>query len=253
MTRRGTRDRPCLANKPDVGIGRNPLRRPQVYFCERPDELNLHCFPAPFSRRCADAIIVAFRKHTPLPLDDCLYALQATIPQLTRSSLHRRLSATASRGCRMSKTARSRSASSRHIPSGASISPKFAARRGGSISSWPSTGLQSSPSQRCTRSHNGRRERRNRLVPQASCGQSCQHVSAPMLAIDTDSSKSFYSNGTGGRDRTDTLSPEQDFESSASTSSATPAYCRRELISRYAPILHPRWLRPQLVACSTPF
>jgi hypothetical protein len=24
-----------------------------------------------------------------LPLDDCLYALQSTIPQLTRSSLHR--------------------------------------------------------------------------------------------------------------------------------------------------------------------
>jgi hypothetical protein len=38
-----------------------------------------------------EAIIVAFRKHTLLPLDDCLYALQATIPQLTRSSLHRRL------------------------------------------------------------------------------------------------------------------------------------------------------------------
>jgi transposase InsO family protein len=35
------------------------------------------------------AIIVAFRKHTLLPLDDCLYALQATIPKLTRSSLHR--------------------------------------------------------------------------------------------------------------------------------------------------------------------
>src|SRR5258706_15497215 len=32
---------------------------------------------------------VAFRKHTLLPLDDCLFALQATIPQLTRSSLHR--------------------------------------------------------------------------------------------------------------------------------------------------------------------
>ena len=30
-----------------------------------------------------------FAKHTLLPLDDCLYALQATIPQLTRSSLHR--------------------------------------------------------------------------------------------------------------------------------------------------------------------
>jgi len=36
-----------------------------------------------------EAIIAAFRKHTLLPLDDCLYALQATIPQLTRSSLHR--------------------------------------------------------------------------------------------------------------------------------------------------------------------
>lgn len=36
-----------------------------------------------------EAIIVAFRKHTLLPLDDCLYTLQATIPHLTRSSLHR--------------------------------------------------------------------------------------------------------------------------------------------------------------------
>ena len=36
-----------------------------------------------------EAIIVAFRRHTLLPLDDCLYALQATIPHLTRSPLHR--------------------------------------------------------------------------------------------------------------------------------------------------------------------
>ena len=36
-----------------------------------------------------EAIVVAFRRHTLLPLDDCLYALQATIPYLTRSSLHR--------------------------------------------------------------------------------------------------------------------------------------------------------------------
>ena len=36
-----------------------------------------------------EAIIVAFRQHTLLPLDDCLYALQATIPHLSRSSLHR--------------------------------------------------------------------------------------------------------------------------------------------------------------------
>jgi transposase InsO family protein len=36
-----------------------------------------------------EAAIVAFRKHTLLPLDDCLYALQESIPHLTRSSLHR--------------------------------------------------------------------------------------------------------------------------------------------------------------------
>jgi len=36
-----------------------------------------------------EALIVAFRKHTLLPLDDCLYALQATLPHLTRSALHR--------------------------------------------------------------------------------------------------------------------------------------------------------------------
>ena len=36
-----------------------------------------------------EAVIIAFRRHTLLPLDDCLYALQPTIPHLTRSSLHR--------------------------------------------------------------------------------------------------------------------------------------------------------------------
>ena len=34
-------------------------------------------------------MVVAFRRHTLLPLDDCLYALQPTIPHLTRSALHR--------------------------------------------------------------------------------------------------------------------------------------------------------------------
>jgi len=34
-------------------------------------------------------MIVAFRRHTLLPLDDCLFALQPTIGHLTRSSLHR--------------------------------------------------------------------------------------------------------------------------------------------------------------------
>ena len=36
-----------------------------------------------------EAMVVAFRRHTLLPLDDCLYALQPTIAHLTRSSLHR--------------------------------------------------------------------------------------------------------------------------------------------------------------------
>jgi len=38
---------------------------------------------------CEEAMIVAFRRHTLLPLDDCLYALLPTIPSLTRSALHR--------------------------------------------------------------------------------------------------------------------------------------------------------------------
>jgi hypothetical protein len=37
------------------------------------------------------AIVVAFQRHTLLPSDYCLYALQPTIPYLTRSSLHRGL------------------------------------------------------------------------------------------------------------------------------------------------------------------
>ena len=36
-----------------------------------------------------EAACVAFRRHTLLPLDDCLYALQTIISNLTRSSLHR--------------------------------------------------------------------------------------------------------------------------------------------------------------------
>lgn len=36
-----------------------------------------------------EAVVVAFRRHTLLPLDDCLYALQPSLLHLTRSSLHR--------------------------------------------------------------------------------------------------------------------------------------------------------------------
>ncbi len=48
--------------------------------------------PAPASTVLSaeeEAIAVAFRRHTLLPLDDCLYALQATLPRLSRSALHR--------------------------------------------------------------------------------------------------------------------------------------------------------------------
>ena len=45
--------------------------------------------PSPVLSIADEAIIVAFRKHTLLPLDDGLYAFQGTIPHLTRSSLHR--------------------------------------------------------------------------------------------------------------------------------------------------------------------
>ena len=36
-----------------------------------------------------EALIVAFQRHMLLPLDDCLYARQATLPHLMRSALHR--------------------------------------------------------------------------------------------------------------------------------------------------------------------
>jgi transposase-like protein len=39
--------------------------------------------------KAEEAIVVAFRRHTLPPLDDCLYALQPSIPHLTRSALHR--------------------------------------------------------------------------------------------------------------------------------------------------------------------
>jgi hypothetical protein len=39
--------------------------------------------------QAAEAKIVVFLLHPLLPLDDCLYALQPFIPQLTRSALHR--------------------------------------------------------------------------------------------------------------------------------------------------------------------
>lgn len=51
--------------------------------------------PGPTQRRSTvlteadEAMIVAFRRDTLLPPDDCLYGLQSSIPHLTRSTLHR--------------------------------------------------------------------------------------------------------------------------------------------------------------------
>ena len=48
-----------------------------------------------------EAVIVAFRRQTLLPLDDCLYALQASIPNLTRAPLpvtSRHLTSASNRG-----------------------------------------------------------------------------------------------------------------------------------------------------------
>ena len=101
-----------------------------------------------------EAIIVAFRRHTLLPLDDCLYALQPTIPHLTRSSLHRCLQRHGIANCRRSSGEQAaktevQDLSDRLLP--------YRHRRGAdrrkasSICSLPSTGRRSSPLSSCTR------------------------------------------------------------------------------------------------------
>ena len=90
-----------------------------------------------------EAVVVAFRRHTLLPLDDCLYALQPTIPHLTRSSLHRCLKRHGISRLPQVEGEASPSASSRPIRSATfiSTSPRFEPRRAGYISSSRSTGL----------------------------------------------------------------------------------------------------------------
>ncbi len=59
---------------------------------QRPGVRDARTGPAPVSTVLSagqEAIAVAFRRHTLLVLDDCLYALQATISPLSRSALHR--------------------------------------------------------------------------------------------------------------------------------------------------------------------
>ncbi len=91
---------------------------------------------------------MAFRRHTLLPLDDCLYALQATIPHLTRSSLHRCLqrhgiSRLPDTSDVQPKRFQVQTLSDRAIST--SISPKSEHWKANSICSWPSTERPNSP------------------------------------------------------------------------------------------------------------
>ena len=100
-----------------------------------------------------EAIVVAFRRHTLLPLDDCLYALQPTIPHLTRSSLHRclkrhgisRLPQVVNEAPPSENSKRTRSAIS------TSTSPSCAQQRASSTCSSRSIGPRNSLSSPCTR------------------------------------------------------------------------------------------------------
>ena len=106
-----------------------------------------------------EAIIVAFRRHALLPLDDCLYALQPTIPHLTRSSLHRCLPAPRHRAadCRRSKAASLQRKSSGLIRSAISTSISLRSRplKVSSTSMSPSIALASSPSCNWSRRREG--------------------------------------------------------------------------------------------------
>ena len=84
--------------------------------------------------------MVAFRKQTLLSLDDCLYALQETIPHLTRSSLHWCLQRHGI--SRLPEIAGDKSAKQpfKRYPIGyfqTSISPRFALRKVSFTYSWP--------------------------------------------------------------------------------------------------------------------
>src|SRR5512133_82936 len=93
-----------------------------------------------------EAIVVAFRRHTLLSLDDCLYALQPTIPHLTRSSLHRCLQRHGIGRLVKATSLRRRSSSPIRSAFSTSTSPKCRLPRESSSLSSPSTARRSSPS-----------------------------------------------------------------------------------------------------------
>ena len=89
-----------------------------------------------------EEVIVAFRRHTLLPLDDCLYVLQATIPRLTRSSLHRCLERHGISRLEMEKQqAHEEEIRALFSATFTLVELKCAPLKASSISSWPSTHL----------------------------------------------------------------------------------------------------------------
>jgi hypothetical protein len=72
-------------------LGINP--KTVAKWCNRGTVEDLKTGPkAPHSTTLSEAeeaMVVAFRRHALLTLDDCLYALQPSIPHLTRLALHR--------------------------------------------------------------------------------------------------------------------------------------------------------------------
>ena len=109
-----------------------------------------------------EAVIVAFRRHTLLPLDDCLYALQPTIPHLTRSSLHRCLQRHGVSRLPQVEGEASPKRKFKAYPIGLFPSTLRSPPRASSISLSPSTGPRSSPSSNSARRSPG-------ATPQTSC------------------------------------------------------------------------------------
>ena len=105
-----------------------------------------------------EAAVVAFRRHTLLPLDDCLYALQPSLPHLTRSSLHRCLQRHDISRLPEIEGDKPGKQKFKTYPLGSSTStlPRSAPARVSSICSSPSTGPRRSPSRGWRRRPTGR-------------------------------------------------------------------------------------------------
>ena len=88
-----------------------------------------------------ETLVIEFRRRTLLPLDDCLYALQATIPRCIGF-----FNAMGSIGSpRPPPVGRARRSKPIRWATSTSISPRSGPRRASCICSWPLTGSASSP------------------------------------------------------------------------------------------------------------